>query len=46
VADANVAAVRLYDRLGFVPTGQIGAFAPPRQYVAEHKRRLVLRPLI
>ena len=44
VADANTAAVRLYDRLGFVHTGRTGAFAPPREHVTEHQRRLVLRP--
>jgi ribosomal protein S18 acetylase RimI-like enzyme len=44
VADDNLAAVRLYDDLGFVPTGHTGAFAPPREHVTEHERRLVLRP--
>ncbi len=42
VADANETAVRLYATAGFEPTGRTGAFAPPREHVAEHERRLVL----
>ena len=42
VADANGAAVRLYAAAGFEHTGRTGAFAPPREHVTEHQRRLVL----
>jgi ribosomal protein S18 acetylase RimI-like enzyme len=42
VADSNAAAVDLYAAAGFEHTGQTGAFAPPREHVTEHKRRLLL----
>ena len=42
VADANVAAVRLYERLGFVDTGDTGRFPPPREHITEHRRSLDL----
>jgi len=42
VADSNAAAITLYADLGFEPTGETGAFPPPRGHVTEHRRRLVL----
>ena len=36
--------MRLYAAAGFEHTGRTGAFAPPREHVTEHERRLVLRP--
>ncbi len=44
VGDANAPAVRLYDRLGFAPTGRTSAFPPPRAHITEHERALPLRP--
>lgn len=43
VGDANHHAIRLYDRLGFTPTGLRSAFPPPRTHVTEHERALPLR---
>lgn len=40
VADHNEAALRLYRRHGFVPTGRTAAFDPPREHMTE--RQLVL----
>ncbi len=42
VVDTNIAAVRLYERLGFVPNGVTARFPPPRDHLTEHQRRLVL----
>ena len=42
VGDFNVAAIRLYARHGFTPTGVTGTLPPPRTHVTEHKRALVL----
>jgi len=42
VADHNAAAQRLYERMGFVPTGIIGTLPPPRTHITEHERRLDL----
>lgn len=42
VADTNEAAVRLYERMGFEPTGLAGAMPAPRQHSAEHERALEL----
>jgi GNAT superfamily N-acetyltransferase len=44
VADGNEPAVRLYSRLGFVPTGVAGALPAPREHLTEHERALDLRP--
>ena len=44
VSDFNAAAIRLYERHGFEPTGETGALPPPRTHVTEHKRTLVLMP--
>lgn len=38
VADANAAAVALYARAGFAPTGAVSRFPPPRDHVTEHER--------
>jgi ribosomal protein S18 acetylase RimI-like enzyme len=42
VADGNLPAVALYERMGFEPTGEIGSLPPPREHVAEHRRALDL----
>jgi ribosomal protein S18 acetylase RimI-like enzyme len=38
VGDHNLAAIRLYDRHGFTPTGRTHALPPPRQHITEHER--------
>ncbi len=45
VVDANVAAVGLYERYGFLPTGVVGTFPPPREHLTEHERALDLGPV-
>jgi GNAT superfamily N-acetyltransferase len=42
VADDNVAAIRLYARHGFAPTGITGCVSPDRPHVREHQRALDL----
>jgi ribosomal protein S18 acetylase RimI-like enzyme len=42
VGDANAAAVRLYQRLGFEPTGRVLTAPPPRDHITEHERMLEL----
>lgn len=42
VADTNAGAIELYDRKGFVRTGETTAFPPPRQHIREHRRVLLL----
>ncbi len=42
VGDENVAAVRLYERKGFLPTGVTGVVAPDRPHIREHQRALEL----
>jgi len=42
VADTNMAAIRLYARMGFVPSGVEGSLPPPREHIKEHQRVLVL----
>ena len=42
VADANEPAVRLYSRIGFVPTGVVGTLPVPRDHITEHERVLDL----
>lgn len=42
VADHNTAAIGLYARFGFRPTGRTGALPPPREHIAEHELALVL----
>ena len=42
VADDNDAAIRLYEALGFRPTGRASAFPAPRAHLGKHQRRLSL----
>jgi ribosomal protein S18 acetylase RimI-like enzyme len=37
VGDDNVAAIRLYERLGFEPTGMTSCFLPPREHITQHE---------
>ena len=43
VADDNKAAIKLYERMGFEPTGNTGTLPPPRTHVREHERAFSLR---
>ncbi|MET1414420.1 GNAT family N-acetyltransferase [Roseibium sp. HPY-6] len=43
VADSNHAAIKLYEKAGFRPTGTVGALPSPRENVTEHERSLSLR---
>lgn len=42
VADANHAAIRLYESCGFLLTGVTRTLPPPRQHIREHERALDL----
>jgi GNAT superfamily N-acetyltransferase len=42
VGDANLHAQRLYERMGFTPTGAVGTMPAPRDHIAEHELVLVL----
>lgn len=42
VADDNAAAIALYDRLGFAPTGIVGQMPHPNSHISEHERELKL----
>lgn len=42
VGDGNCAAIALYARKGFTPTGVVGSLPPPRDHVLEHERVLDL----
>ena len=42
VADANDAAIRLYESCGFQPNGNTSTLPPPREHVREHQRELHL----
>lgn len=44
VGDTNAHAVRLYERIGFAPTGVTATWPPPRAHITEHERVLDLRP--
>jgi ribosomal protein S18 acetylase RimI-like enzyme len=44
VADDNATARGLYAALGFRPTGETGAFPPPREHLREHEESLALPP--
>lgn len=44
VGDFNEAAIRLYARHGFEPTGETLTLPPPREHVTEHARALRLKP--
>lgn len=43
VADKNAAAIALYKRMNFLPTGVTSTLAPPREHITEHQRVLYLR---
>ena len=40
VADDNAAAIALYAKTGFQPTGEVGSLPPPREHIREHQREL------
>lgn len=42
VADQNAAAIALYARHGFEPTGEVSHLDPPRSHITEHRRVLEL----
>ena len=42
VGDTNTAAIRLYEKKGFAPTGARGSLPAPRTHIREHERALVL----
>ena len=44
VADDKTSAVRLYERMGFTPTGVTGTLPDPRTHIREHERELMLLP--
>lgn len=43
VADQNQAAIGLYERAGFRPTGATGTLPAPREHILEHERALSLQ---
>ena len=43
VADDNTAAMALYKRLSFRPTGETSRFPPPRSQITEHQQARMLR---
>lgn len=43
VGDHNLAAIRLYERHGFAPTGRTFALPPPREHLTEHERAVELQ---
>ena len=42
VGDHNEAAIRLYSRMGFGPTGEVSTLPAPREHITEHQRAYVL----
>ena len=42
VADENVAAIKLYERVGFLPTGRTAHMPAPREHILEHERAFEL----
>jgi len=42
VADNNAPAIELYTRKGFKPNGEVGTLPPPREFIREHQRELIL----
>jgi ribosomal protein S18 acetylase RimI-like enzyme len=42
VADSNLAAVALYERMGFRASGETGSLPPPRTHITEHRSVLTL----
>jgi GNAT superfamily N-acetyltransferase len=45
VTDDNLPAIRLYEKKGFVATGDTGTLPPPRAHLREHRRALWLTSL-
>jgi GNAT superfamily N-acetyltransferase len=43
VGDFNTTAIALYERHGFVPTGETSTLPPPRTHITEHTRALTLK---
>ncbi len=43
VGDHNAAAIALYARCGFLPTGRTTTLPPPREHVTEHERARACR---
>ena len=43
VADKNISASRLYQRKGFVPTGNVSTLPPPRNHITEHELTIRFR---
>lgn len=44
VGDHNRAAIALYERAGFAPTGRTSSLPPPRDHITEHERALDVAP--
>lgn len=44
VGDHNDGAIRLYEAIGFVPTGRTTTLPPPRTHITEHERARELPP--
>jgi ribosomal protein S18 acetylase RimI-like enzyme len=42
VTEGNTAALALYTRAGFIPTGQVGSMPPPRAHLRENELALTL----
>ena len=42
VADDNAPAIALYERVGFMPTGETNRYPSPRPHITEHRRALTL----
>lgn len=42
VGDENWPAIKLYERMGFEPTGRTNHMDPPREHITEHERMLTL----
>lgn len=45
VADRNVHAIALYERLGFIATGETDRYPPPRAHIREHRLARLLERL-
>ena len=43
VADHNIPAIALYEKKGFLPTGEVSTLPAPREHIREHQRELRLR---